>query len=97
MSEENQTAPQVRRLFAFVPEIRGMSSGSIPLPCEKIKSICTLFSKLAEAMGEKKKKGMFGIRSAMCSSSAAVGKNLCGVLELAKGVGTIEKPMYLIV
>lgn len=73
-----------------------MSSGSIPLPCEKIKSICTLFSKLAEAMGEKKK-GMFGIRSAMCSSSAAVGKNLCGVLELAKGVGTIEKPVYLIV
>lgn len=56
MSEESQTAPQVRRLFAFVPEIRGMSSGSIPLPCEKIKSICTLFSKLAEAMGEKKKK-----------------------------------------
>lgn len=48
-------------------------------------------------MGKKKKKGMFGIRSAMCSSSAAVGKNLCGVLELAKGVGTIEKPVYLIV
>lgn len=37
------------------------------------------------------KKRMFGICNAMCSSSASVGENLCGVLELAKGVGTIEK------
>lgn len=34
---------------------------------------------------------MFGICSAMCSSSAAVGENLCGVLELAKRVGTMKK------
>lgn len=102
--EESNWPPDKKALvLAFVPEIRGMSSGSIPLPCiplhsEKIKSICTLFSKLAEAMGKKKKEtGMFGIRSAMCSSSAAVSKNLCGILELAKGVGTMEKLMYLIV
>lgn len=39
-------------------------------------------------MGNKR---MFGICSAMCSSSASVGEHLRGVLELAKGVGTIEK------
>lgn len=39
-------------------------------------------------MGNKR---TFGICNATCSSSASVGENLCGVLELAKGVGTIEK------
>lgn len=39
-------------------------------------------------MGNKR---MFGICNAMCSSSASVSENLCGVLELAKEVGTIEK------
>lgn len=43
------------------------------------------------------KKRMFGICSAMCSSSASVGENLCGVLELARGVGTIEKLWWICV
>lgn len=56
----------------------------------KMEQICTWFSKLTEALGGKKKKNVWNLQCYVWSS-AAVGENLCGVLELAKWEGTTEK------
>lgn len=71
-----------------------MSTGSIslshvPLHSDKSNRFTLYFPSSQRQRGGEKR--MFGICNAMCSSSASVGEILCGVLELAKGVETIEK------